>query len=329
MAFAVVVLLLACAAPPVYAIDWQRTLSQACTYAGNIQGFSWLCSIQWLIMRYEYLQKYLAQDLVQFAKGLAVDLVRTQLGALAGKLGLTKIDQAVNQLYQWSLSFPANLQLRVRQLVGQLTLDKLWAWVTGRSDGPQGSPTQLVQQATRGHPNLAAAKLVNEGVQETVANIAIRAAAYQEHNAVQVEQQANDAKEGQDQYIANLMGNPLAGKQGLIDQIKEKAKTADSTRAAVQYLTEAVADLIGAQAQGLMMVADRLDQMLQQQVMTTSQLSDTVQLLALEQNRKAQEFEAALEQEMAAAYEEGEQAAEVLNAGQQALFQSAGPVMLR
>ena len=317
-------------AAPARALTWDefwRVVDQGCQYLGSTENFEWLCTFRYIRSRLEYLVRHGGEELELFAKELGWDVARQALSWAGGQLGFAKLTQYTNQLYNALLYGPTELKDRIRRIVLGLTKDRLDQLVRGERRYPQYSPSWWRAWAVSSHPNLGAVEVVNTVREAQMATEPqIFNAAYQMQQADSMKQWSSQTVPMQE-YTTKILGVPGVT-EGKIDQIKKRARTADSTRAAVQYLTEALADLMGAQAMATIELASRLDRLLEQQVMTGYQMQAVAQQMAQERQEEAAALRAALEKELGDAYQEGEQAAHAMGQGGRSLLATSAGVLL-
>lgn len=167
---------------------------------------------------------------------------------------------------------------------------------------PKNSPDGRFDEMTKTLPNVAAAEIVTAAEQEETAALKAEAAAVTETSwKLGAVAQQNTA--------ATDTATSILAPGGDADTLEDDVNTAVSTRAAVQALTEGVADLMRHNATFESNLAESIKLLAQQQVMTNWELQLAAQALLDEREKKIAEERAKLELEVNGLYEESEQLA--------------------
>ena len=302
-------------------------LDQLCQYGGGIQGLEWLCMIRPIWRRVVYLRDHFATDMEQFFEGLAWRYIEDAAGVVATEAGLQHMNWLTEQVYNALLLGPAQMRQRIREATAELYLSRLLARMRGETQQryPEQSPSWWAERAVRAHPNLAIGSVVADYQQATLVSQSMEEAGKLMDMDRRVAEWVSEATslEG---FMESIMGSPT--KEGKVAEIKRRIQTANSTRAAVQQLTEAVADLMGAGAAGNLEIIERLDRQIELQAFTLHQLQGILDELRQEQMAKANRFRAELESEMDSAYQDWRMGAEALYQAGRILQRTAEPVTL-
>ncbi len=167
-------------------------------------------------------------------------------------------------------------------------------------NAPAGSPDGRFVEMSRTLPNVAAAEVVSAVEQEETAALKAEAASVTETSwKLGAVAQQNTA--------ATDTATTILAPGGDADTLEDDVNTAVSTRAAVQALTEGVADLMRHNATFESNLAESVKVLAQQQVMTNWELQLTVQALLDERENKIAEERAQMQMEINGLYEESEQ----------------------
>jgi len=232
----------------------------------------------------------MGEDLYGEATGWLKDSLSTVSLGVAPEV----IQNAFADIQQALKEGPSALREALRENVRTLTESRLNA-----EDAPRDSPDGRYNEMVRTLPNVAAAEVVTALEQEETAILKAEAAGVNETSfKLGAVVQQNTAA----QDTATTILSPGGDAEGLEDDVN----TAVSTRAAIQALTEGLADTMRHDAAFQSNLAETVKALSQQQVMTNWQLQLAVQALVDEREAEIAAAQAELEAEINAVYEESE-----------------------
>ena len=239
--------------------------------------------------------------------GEATGWLKDSLASVSLGVDTEQVEAAFADIEQAIKEGPSALREATRASVRTLTRQRY-----AGQDAPADSPDGRFEEMTRTLPNVAAAEVVSAVEQEETAALKAEAASVTETSwKLGAVAQQNTA--GADTATTVLAPG------GDADTLEDDVNTAVSTRAAVQALTEGVADLMRHNATFESNLAESVKVLAQQQVMTNWELQLTVQALLDERENKIAEERARMQLEINGLYEESEQLtgqfADVVTAG--------------
>ncbi len=229
--------------------------------------------------------------------GEATGWLKDSLASLSMGVDKVQVDAAFANIEQAIKAGPSALRAATRASVRKLTQQRY-----ATQHAPANSPDGRFDEMTRTLPNVAAAEIVTAAEQEETAALKAEAAAVTETSwKLGAVAQQNTA--------ATDTATSILAPGGDADTLEDDVSTAVSTRAAVQALTEGVADLMRHNATFESNLAESVKLLAQQQVMTNWELQLAAQALLDEREKKIAEERAKLEMEVNGLYEESEQLA--------------------
>lgn len=275
----------------------------ACTTVGGTGGFEWICTAGQLVNNVEELVTSLHGDMAAFAQDLFESWFSDALSTLGSKLGGAEIDAALQELNDAIAEGPAAFQAKLREVVNALQLANFLA-----PDPPKNSPDWWFGRATRSNPTLTIGEAENKIAEKhlIIAEGEARAAHKMNEALARGVSESTASREA----MAAVLGMPSVPgvpnpNEGTAAELEERARLANSTRTALVYLSEGLADLMRQEAAFSGVIVEHLRVLSQQKVMTTWQLQHVVSTLVREQERAIAEARARLELHIARQYEEG------------------------
>ena len=189
---------------------------------------------------------------------------------------------------------PSALREATREAVSTLAKERY-----NGSDAPKNSPDGRFYEMSRTLPNVAAADVVTTMEQEQTAVVKAEAASVNEtsYKLGAVAQQNTAATD---------TATAILAPGGNADALEDDVNTAVSTRAAIQALTEGVADTMRHDATFQSNLAESVKVLAQQQVMTNWELNLAVQTLTDAREKEIAEERAKMAMEVNGLYEEAE-----------------------
>ena len=224
----------------------------------------------------------------------ATDWLNDSLSTLSMGVDVGVVENAFTNIEQSLKEGPSALRTALRTNIRTLTKSRLEA-----ENAPKDSPDGRYNETVRTIPSVAAAEVVTALEQEEAALVKAESAGVNETSfklgaVVQQNTAAADT--------ATTILRP----GGDADSLEDDVNTAVSTRAAVQALTEGLADTMRHDATFQSNLAETVKALSQQQVMTNWQLQLTVQSLIDERETEISSAQAEVEAEINNIYEESE-----------------------
>ena len=249
-------------------------------------------------------------DMADFAQDLFDTWFDDALRTLGANLPGKDIDKALKDMSDALADGPAAFRAKVREVLDNLRLSNRTA-----ARAPKDTPDWWLEQTTRANPNVAIGEARGE---QRVAELAAMNAEARAAHAMNEElaQQVSESTASRD-AMANVLGtvnipNIPTPNQGTAAELEENARLANSTRTALVYLTEGLADLMRQDAAFSGAIIEHLRVMSQQEVMTTWQLQHAVSALVGEQERQIARERARLQTRLAQQATLGQQMGDAL-----------------
>lgn len=291
--------------------------SIGCTELGMIEGYEWICRAGDLANEIDETLRAFHEDFVAFGRDLFDDWIEDALATIAERTGLAELNAVFDSLDVALTEGPVAFREAIREAVVGLRLSNR----TARED-----PVELIARLREGelydygvlydiavqtNPNVVAAEGILNARQDQLLETRAEAAAVHELNTQLAEQVATSTTM-QDAVVQVL--EPSIGGLGGGDaaQLVDAARTAVSSRAAIQVLTEGIADLMRQQATFSGHLSDSLRVLAQQQVMTTWELQLAINTLTEQMNLDIAREKAEIEVQLAREYDAGLELAESL-----------------
>jgi len=227
--------------------------------------------------------------------GEATGWLKDSLASVSMGVDVAQVEAAFADIEQAIKEGPSALREATRASVRTLTKQRY-----AGQNAPANSIDGRFDEMTRTLPNVATAEVVSAVEQEETAALKAEAASVTETSwKLGAVAQQNTA--------ATDTATTILAPGGDADTLEDDVNTAVSTRAAVQALTEGVADMMRHNATFESNLAESIKILAQQQVMTNWELQLTVQSLLDERENKIAEERARMEMEVNGLYEESEQ----------------------
>jgi len=226
--------------------------------------------------------------------GEATAWLEDSLGSLSMGVDQEVLENAFGDIEQAIQEGPSALREATRGAVRTLTRQRY-----ADENAPKNSPDGRFYEMTRTLPNVAAAELTTAMEQEETAAIKTESASVNETSwKLGAVAQQNTA--------ATDTARAILAPGGNADILEDDVNTAVSTRAAIQALTEGVADMMRHDATFQSNLAESVKLLAQQQVMTNWELQLAVQTLTDQREKEIAEERARMEMEINGLYEESE-----------------------
>jgi hypothetical protein len=274
---------------------------QGCRIAGHMEGFEWICYAADLVNNVTDLITGLHGEMSAFGQELFSSWLNDSLAAIGTNLNTGQVAGVLGSLNNALQEGPAAFRQAIRDAVGNL---RRAAERAPRS--PRDSPDWWYEEATRSNPNLVAGHGILNAQQDQLIETRGEAAAVHEFNVQLAGQVAESTaiQDGMAQVLRPSLGGVGGGDAA---RLEDAARTAVSTRAAIQSMTEGMANLMRHQAVFSGSISESLRVLAQQQTMTTWELQLAVNTLTQQLEMEIARERAALQAEIYEEYEAGRQ----------------------
>ena len=308
---------------PVTAQSLEDLIDAGCNVGSKLPGdWSWICRAGNLITGLSDDFEALYTDFAEFGAELFDNFYDDAITTFAGQIDPSVIDEALNTIENAMDEGPEALKEAITEVTSDVRLSHLLELKNAEPEdliaalkNPNELRTYKQMQliAEKANPNirLAMAELFQR--QEDVLNT------QGEAEVIQLETQKLAQEVIEDTSVRDTMAEVLAPQIPLIPdsggtaiKLEESAKTAVSTRAAVQVLSEGIADLMRQEAVLSGSVNEHLKTLAQQQVLTSWQLKLQTNALNEQINQEIEKQKRELENAIAEQYETSANAAEQL-----------------
>ena len=286
-----------------------------CSELGIIEGYEWICRAGDLANGIDEFLRSFHEDFMGFGRELFDDWIEDALATIAEKAGLSDLNDLFDNLDTALGEGPAKFREAIRDAVAELRLSNR----TARKD-----PVKLIEMIEKGevndygvlydiavqtNPNIVTAEGIINARQDQLLETRAEAAAVHELNTRLAEEVANSTT--MQDTVAQVLEPSIGGlKGGDAAQLDDAARTAVSSRAAIQVMTEGIADLMRQQATFSGNLSDNLRVLAQQQAMTTWELQLAIATLTEQMNAEVAKEKAAIEAQLAREYDAGIELAE-------------------
>lgn len=307
----ILVLVLLTATTPVQAQFPRSTLIQVAdavcdfsSYTGNWIGadnVDWICYVGRLPLDAHDLLDGLHNELAEFGKELLEDWLADALSTVGNRVDASEIETALDHVRDAMREGPRELRAAVRDAVEQMFVSNMNA-----PRAADFSPAWWGEEARRQNPNIAMSEMHAEKRRLRAAEARTEAAMAHEAS-LELAEQVGDAQGTQEAVMEVLRPEVPGGPNpGTAAQLEDRARTATSTRAAIQALSEGIADLMRQDAVFSGAMIEHLRVLSQQQVYTTWQLQLAVNSLTEQLEDEVSKRQFALRQRISRAYLEGD-----------------------
>lgn len=281
-----------------------------CSELGAVAGYEWICRAGDLASEIEETLRTLHEDLVGFGRELFEDWIENALATIAQKTGLGDLGAVFASLEAALAEGPAAFREAVEGAVADLRLSnraarrgpaELMATLT---EGEIDDYGVLYDIAVQTNPNLAAAEGIMDARQDQLLTTRAEAAAVHEQNTQLAERVASSTT--MQDAVAQVLEPSLGGLGGGdAARLDDAARTAVSSRAAIQVMTEGIANLMRQQATFSGHLSENLRVLAQQQAMTTWELQLAINALTEQMNAEIARERAEIEAHLAGEYDAG------------------------
>jgi hypothetical protein len=309
--------LLAAVVPQAKAQNLFDLLEVGCSELGQAAGYEWLCRAGALARQVEETLRAFREDFIGFGRDLLDGWLEDALSAVAQGVGLSELEDVFGALDVALAAGPVALREAVSRALADLRRSNhaarqdVGTLIVGLRSGEVRDDGHLYDLAVQANPNAAAAEGILNARQDRLVETRAEAAAVHEMNTRLAEQVATETamQDAVAQVLAPSIGGMGGGDAARLD---DAARTAVSSRAAIQVLTEGLADLMRHQATFSGYLSDSLRVLAQQQVMTTWELHLAIQALTEQMNQDVIRRKAEIEAHLAQEYDAGLELAEAL-----------------
>ncbi|MCA9839206.1 MAG: hypothetical protein KC422_20005 [Trueperaceae bacterium] len=289
-----------------------------CTELGFLEGYEWICKAGDLAHTVNDLLQSFHEDFVGFGQELFDDWMQDALASIAEQANLADLTALFDDLDTALTEGPIAFREAIRNAVAGLRLSNY----ANREDaadlinqleaGDVRDYRVLYDIAAQLNPTIVAAEGMMNARQDQLLESRAEAAAVHDLNTQLAEEVATSTR--MQDAVAQVL-EPSFGGLGGGDaaQLDDAARTAVSSRAAIQVMTEGLADLMRQQATFSGYISDNLRVLTQQQVMTTWELQLAINALTEQMNKAISEEKAAIEAQLARDYDAGVELAESLS----------------
>ncbi len=285
-----------------------QIIRDACGFAGNIQGYEWICTVKALSGQVEGLMENIVVDFEDFAKQQFEYFLTDALGAVSDSMGLAQVDQFVQGISDAIRTGPQEIRTL---LAGQMENFRNQVFNRHKGQYRPYSPDWWYEVAREVSPNLRAADAIEKNrsvrfVEQTIES---------EVNTQKTQDIAQTVAElsGAAEITDKVMGNPILGAVGFnggdANNLRDSARLAISTRAGIRVLTEGIAAYMEQSAGYNQEIATMLQAQTQVQALTNYQMSNLVNTLTQEALTNIADRQAQIQSEINATYERGQDTA--------------------
>ncbi len=319
-----VVLLVTTMTLHVAAQSFEDLFNTGCQVGQNLPGdWSWICRAGNLILGLSDDFEALYTDFAEFGEELFNNVYDDAITILAGQIDPSIINDALDKIENALEQGPEELKDAIREVTSDVRLSHLLELQNSNPEeliaalkNPNSLKTykQVQLLAERANPNIMLAMVELSQRQEDVVNT------QGEAEVVHLEAQKLAQQVIEDTSVRDTMASVLAPQipgipfsGGTASKLETSAKTAVSTRAAVQVLSEGIADLMRQEATLNGNVNEHLKILAQQQVLTSWQLKLQTSTLNEQINQDIERQKQELENAIAEEYESSVSASQQLS----------------
>lgn len=290
-----------------------------CSGLGSTPGYEWICKAGDLANQVGELITGFHEDFVGFGRDLFDAWIEDALASIAENTGLAELNGYFGQLDAALADGPRAFREAVSKVIGELRLSNRLNRQNPQAlierlkdpDRELRNYSDLYDIAVQTNPNAVAADGMLNSRQDQLLETRAEASAVHDLNT-KLAQQVADATKMRDaaaQVLAPSVGGAGGGDAA---QLADAARTAVSSRAAIQVLTEGLANLMRQQATFSSDISENLRVLTQQQVMTTWELQLAINTLTEQMDAEVAKEKAELEAQLAREYDVGTELAESL-----------------
>ena len=310
--------LLICLAPITQAQNLLDLFELGCIELGFIEGYEWICKAGDLADGVNDFLESFHEDFMVFGQSLFDDWMEDALASIAQQADLGELTALFDSLDEALTEGPLAFREAIADVVASLRLSNRLerpapsALIDMIEEGEIHDYSVLYDIAVQANPNAVAAEGILSARQDNLLTSRAEAAAVHELNTQLAEQVATSTS--MQDAVAQVLEPSIGGLGGGdAAQLDDAARTAVSSRAAIQVMTEGLADLMRQQATFSGYLSDSLRVLSQQQVMTTWELQLAINTLTEQMNSEIAREKAAIEAELAREYDAGIEFAEAFS----------------
>ena len=310
--------LLLCLASITQAQNLLDLFELGCTELGFIEGYEWICKAGDLAEDINEILESFHEDFTVFGQSLFDDWMEDALASIAQGADLGELTALFDSLDEALTEGPLAFREAISDAIASLRLSNRLdrqspaALMNMLEEGEIHDYSVLYDIAVQASPNAVAAEGILSARQDTLLTSRAEAAAVHELNTQLAEQVATSTS--MQDAVAQVLEPSLGGLGGGdAAQLDDAARTAVSSRAAIQVMTEGLADLMRQQATFSGYLSDTLRVLSQQQVMTTWEIHLAVNTLTEQMNSEIARDKAAIEAQLAKDYDAGLELAEAFS----------------
>ena len=289
-------------------VQAQDPLADACGWFGGYAGFEWICSIKALSNEVTGIVESISTDFEAMSNAQFDYFLTDAMSYVSDSLGLAEIDIFVAELTGAIRGGKADASTIIND---QLNSFRTALFNRSPANYAPYTPDWFYEMARNINPNIRAADAAdaNRVTQYLGRTIETERNAQQTQDIATAVAELSGAKETTDK----VLGNPLIGALGFdggdANNLRDAARTAISTRAGIQTLTEGLAVYMEQNAAYSYDIAEKMTAQTQIQALTNYQMRTLVDTLSAEAMIKVEERQAKMQTQINEVYEQGQQAA--------------------
>ncbi len=274
---------------------------RGCRVAGYLEGYEWICYASELAGNVQELIAGFHEEMSVFGQDLFSSWLNDSLATIGTNVSTGQVTSVLSNLNSALQEGPAAFREAIREAVGDL---RRASYRAPRS--PRNSPDWWYEEAVRSNPNLAAGHGMLNARQDQLIETRGEASAVHDLNVRLAGEVASSTamQDGMAKVLRPSIGGVGGGDAA---KLEDAARTAVSSRAAIQSMTEGMANLMRHQAVFSGSISESLRVMAQQQTMTTWELQLAVNTLTQQLEMDIARERAALQAEINEDFEAGRQ----------------------
>ena len=268
----------------------------------NFGSLEFICTASGIMNDVGNMVTNFQSDMSSFIGELGGDMLSDVVNTLASGLGADAVNEHVASFRNDLASAPGRIKGQLRASAGMLVRDSIGQLFAGKAGMAIGDATNLATWARILNPELGAQEIVKE-VRKGKTLLAAGDALASSTSSIAIAEQLANSGAAQE-LNTKVNGDLLAGNVGKAELLRENVGRAVSTRAAIQSLTEGIADVMSIQASAALNNEAYAKAQAMQASYTTAELATLVNLQA---QSRADELEAesgAVEQAMGEVWHE-------------------------
>ena len=296
------------AAPVTDPLSIMQPIQQfAATMCGNVRNLNFgslefICTGSGMLNTVGDMITNFQSDMASFVGELGGDMLSDVVNTLASGLGAEALDEHMQSMRNNLASTPGRIKAQLRTSASMLVRDSVGQLFAGKKGMKLGDAANLATWARIMNPELAVQEITNE-VKKGKTLLAAGDALAASTSSADIATRMAEADAGQN-LAKTVNGDPLGGNIGKAALLRENVGRAVSTRAAIQSLTEGIADVMSIQASAAMNNEAYAKAQAMQASYTTAQLATLVNLYAQDRADELEEQSGAVEAAMAEVWQE-------------------------